>query len=133
MKKIMLLLILTGFFTACNNDKSESNKSQAGTRAKDDYLSNNKNSGSKANIDSKKGWGDKENKQSWSAGDEKRFMNECEVSAIKNVSAARANQYCECMLQKFVTIYPSYKELNLDQSSNANARMDRLIKECNEQ
>lgn len=129
MKKILMLLLVTGMFTACKNDTN--NKKKVESRAKDDYLRNNSKSGINTTTDSKKGWGDKENKQSWTASDKKSFMNECEGESIKNVSAARANQYCDCMLQKFITIYPSLTELNSDQSSAAKARMDRLIKECN--
>ena len=129
MKKVMILLLVTGFLTACKNDSND-NKNKAQTRAKDDYLSNNTNSERKAAADDKKGWGDKENKQNWSASDKKNFMDECVGEASKKVSAARANQYCDCMLQKFITIYPSLNDLNLDQSSAAKARMDRLIKEC---
>ena len=125
----MILLLATGMLTACKNDTN--NKKTAESRAKDDYLRNNPENGIKATTDNKKGWGNKENKQSWTASDKKKFLNGCKGEAIKNVSADRANQYCDCMLQKFITIYPSLTELNLDQSSAAKARMDRLIKECN--
>ena len=100
MKKALFFLIAVTLFTACKNEKRPSTN-----RVKDDYRSNDKNtdnSNNDRNTDSR----DKEdNTASWPRSDENKFMDECESSAKENVGAVRANEYCDCMLQKMKKMF----------------------------
>ncbi len=151
----MFLLTIAGLFMACNNDnngkdKYDRDKGQADARAKDDYLNNDKNGDSKANSGnnktsagdessnlgaktSKDGWGNKGNSEGWAGSDEIKFMTECAGTATTHVDAVRANQYCDCMLQKLIKMYPTYADADSDMRADSEGKMDKLMNECNRQ
>jgi len=66
----------------------------------------------------------------WSSSDENMFMRDCESTATPKVGAARANEYCNCMLQKIKGLYNSYTEADRG-LANDEAAMDKLANECN--
>jgi len=150
MKKLLILFVAAGLLAACNNDKKETdkNKSSVTNREKDDYRSNDsKSTGttdaeeskppatdeSKTRVTTtgKEDWGNSENTGGWSASDAKRFMNDCERTARKNVSAARAKQYCDCMLQKLVAMFPTYADADRELAGNAKDKLAGMVDECN--
>ncbi len=65
----------------------------------------------------------------WTASEEKRFMDECEGSARPNVGAARANEYCDCMLQKTKRVFSSYAEA--DRGLTQLPELQSMIDDCN--
>lgn len=152
MKKLLILFVAAGLLASCNNDKKETdkNKSTVTNREKDDYRRNDsKNTGTTdadetkqpaadenntpVTTTGKEDWGNTKNTGGWSASDAKRFMNDCERTARKNVSAARANQYCDCMLQKLVTMFPTYADADRELAGNAKDKLSGMVAECNSQ
>lgn len=71
------------------------------------------------------------NGSTWSKNDESRFMNDCESTARQNVGAARANQYCDCMLQKVKKIFSSYTEADRGLLQMPKEELDAMVNECN--
>ncbi len=67
----------------------------------------------------------------WSRSDENKFMEECEGEATKNVGAVRANQYCDCMLQKIKKIFSSLDETNRKLATIPQAELTSMTDECN--
>jgi hypothetical protein len=156
MKKILIFFFALGLLTACDNDKGNANKTQTDNRAKDDYRtnSNKDDKTTKDNTDNntrtkdekaegetkdtetkdnKDGWGDKGNVTSWSQTDKTRFMTDCEGTAEKNVGAARAHEYCDCMLQKLTKLFSSYTEANTELGGRSRDKLAELAADCNKQ
>lgn len=67
----------------------------------------------------------------WSGNDETRFMNDCESSARQNVSAQRATQYCDCMLQKVKKLFSSYAEADKGLLQMSKDELNSMVEDCN--
>ncbi|MBI5857213.1 MAG: hypothetical protein HZB42_06150 [Sphingobacteriales bacterium] len=67
----------------------------------------------------------------WSRTDESRFMRDCEGTARQNVSAQRATEYCDCMLQKVKKIFSSYVEADRGLLQMPKDELDAMVNECN--
>jgi len=153
MKKLLMLLFVAGLVMACNNDKGgkeNSDKSTGTNREKDDYRNadnktkqtapdantsatgeDNKTSGQ---DDSKNGWDDTKSRTGWVDADQTRFMKDCERTATRNVGAARANEYCDCMLQKLMKLYPTYTTADRELAEPAaKSKLDAMVADCNNQ
>lgn len=72
-----------------------------------------------------------DNTASWSRTDEKKFMDDCESTARQNVGAQRANEYCDCMLQKVKRIFSSYAEADKGLLQMPKDELDAMVNECN--
>ncbi len=70
---------------------------------------------------------------SWTRSDENKFVAECFGTASKNVGETRANQYCDCMLDKIKKMYSSYNEANLKLGRMSQDQINRLAEDCNNQ
>lgn len=67
----------------------------------------------------------------WSSADEQKFLDECKGTAVPNVGAARAGQYCGCMLDKLKSMYSSYDEANEKLKNITEAQLNALAADCN--
>ena len=63
---------------------------------------------------------------SWSASDQKEFMDNCTPGASKSLGQAKANDYCSCMLTKIMQEYPK----SSDASNMPKSRMSELATQC---
>jgi Ni/Co efflux regulator RcnB len=134
MKKLLVFILAASLFTACNNDKGKDryDRDRDKERTKDDYrdadddkkTTDDRDKDKTADDDSKTTTG-------WTSSDENRFMNDCEGTAVKNVGAARANEYCDCMLQKIKKMYNSYTEADRELAGSSEEAINRLADECN--
>ena len=143
MKRLFIFLMVFSLFTACNNDKAGKDKidrdktAADSTRPKDDYSNTDKKETEKKeemkSDDNKTIDGPADNGgDEWTRTDENKFMSDCEGTATPNVGAARANEYCDCVLQKLKKMYSSYTDANNDlQSPGSEAKMTKLTDACN--
>lgn len=132
MKKTLILLVAVSFFTACNNDKSSKDKNDRNSsdnQNKDDYRNNENNTDNNKNESRDK----EDNTASWPRSDENKFMDDCEGTAKQNVGAARANEYCDCMLQKIKKMYSSYMEADRKLAGRTQEEINQLAADCNQQ
>jgi len=67
----------------------------------------------------------------WTKRDEDRFMDDCESEARKNVPAARANRYCDCMLQKSKRLFSSYLEADRGLTQLPADELQGMVDDCN--
>ena len=119
-----MFLMAVSLLTACNNDKKP-------TRDKDDYRNSDDKTDSKDDRDQDDTRTNDNDSQGWSKSDENRFMNDCEGTAKENVGAARANEYCDCMLQRMKKMYSSYKEADDDLKGATQEEINKLAAPCN--
>jgi hypothetical protein len=107
---------------ASMNEANTKGGEAAGTRlalqCKEEILGNNNNN----NNNTQSGW---------TSSDESKFMSSCEGTASKNVGAARANQYCDCMLQKLKNSFSSYDEANRGLGNKSQEEINQLAADCN--
>ena len=129
-------------FTACKNDKSSKDKDdRSSTKEKDDYSNSDDKKEDKSTdyktkddntaTDDKPAQSDDDNGAGWSRSDENKFMDDCEGTAKVNVGAARANEYCDCMLQRMKRKYSSYREADRDLAGATQDEINKLAAPCN--
>lgn len=133
MKKLLMFLMAVSLLTACNNDKkpTRDKDDRSSTRDKDDYRNSDDKTDSKDDRDQDDTRTNDNDSQGWSKSDENRFMNDCEGTAKENVGAARANEYCDCMLQRMKKMYSSYKEADDDLKGATQEEINKLAAPCN--
>lgn len=133
MKKLLMFLMAVSLLTACNNDKkpTRDKDDRSSTRDKDDYRNSDDKTDSKDDRDQDDTRTNDNESQGWSKSDENRFMNDCEGTAKENVGAARANEYCDCMLQRMKKMYSSYKEADDDLKGATQEEINKLAAPCN--
>ena len=112
MKKVLIFILAVSLFAACKNDK-KAKDDRSTTKEKDDY----------STSDDKR---DDDNGSGWTKSDESRFMSDCEGTAKQNVGAARANEYCDCMLQRMKKMYSSYTEADRDLAGATQDEINKL-------
>lgn len=66
----------------------------------------------------------------WTATDEADFINECKPGAIKKIGDARANDYCNCILEKMKATYASYIEANKALIGDSKGTFAQMTKAC---
>jgi hypothetical protein len=133
MEKIIILLIAGSFVIACNNRQGTKTESTVETNKKTDSTpaNNNNNDNNVALPPSEiKPSPEENNTSNWSEEDENRFLRSCVGSAKLKVNAVRANQYCNCMLEKIKMEFSSYAQANRELSYDT-AKMNRMVDECN--
>ena len=130
MKKLLFVLLATSVFISCDSNKktkdeakTEKTTTESTTETKNDATDNNTTT-----VDDNK----TSTSSGWVSADETRFMTDCEGSATPKVGAARANEYCDCMLQKIKANYKSYVEADRELTRNE-AEMQKLVDACNGQ
>jgi len=138
MKKVLIFIMAVGLLTACKDDKNSKDKDgMTTTKDKDDYgkkddkmddSKDTKNSDDKMTDDSKS---DDNVGTGWSKSDENKFMDDCEGTAKVNVGAARANEYCDCMLQRMKKMYSSYAEADRELAGATQEEINKLAAPCN--
>ena len=134
MNKLLLWIVAACFFTACNNKKTTKEESRTDTtKTKTTSTTDNKpqtdndkpptdvTNNDASNISTESGWVE---------SDKTRFMYECETTAKQRVGATRANEYCNCMLDKLQGRYKSYAEANRE-TSKSEEDMNNFVDECN--
>lgn len=133
MKKLLMFLMAVSLLTACNNDKkpTRDKDDRSSTRDKDDYRNSDDKTDSKDDRDQDDTRTNDNDSQGWSKSDENRFMDDCEGTAKENVGAARANEYCDCMLQRMKKMYSSYKEADDDLKGATQEEINKLAAPCN--
>ena len=62
----------------------------------------------------------------WSAADKKEFMDNCTPPLTSQMGASKANNYCECMLQKLMVAAPNSQ----DASKVGESTMTEWAKDC---
>lgn len=129
MKKLVILLVTVGLFSACDSDskgkdKYDREKTSADGIEKDDY----RNSDTKANAENSKSSANDNNNSlnaktnnsaepdnsstatSWPQNEKRGFINSCEKRVIsEGGSKLTAQSYCQCMLDKMEARYPDIK------------------------
>lgn len=142
MKKVLIFIMAVSLLSACKNDKN-SKDNRNGSKEKDDYRTgDDKMNDSKDTKNTDFTNDDKKNNTDnvssnddsgagWSKSDESRFMNDCEGTAKENVGAARANEYCDCMLQRMKKKYSSYAETNRELEGATKEEINELAAPCN--
>jgi len=135
MKKFIVLIIAGTVIMSCNNQNPKNQKTETKTE-ENTKPADNDNSGNAPepppdykNTTSETNTG---NSSKWSSADENRFMRDCESTASPKVGAARANEYCDCMLQKIKDLYSSYEQADRELGRNE-TEMNRLADDCNNQ
>lgn len=63
---------------------------------------------------------------SWSASDQKEFMDNCTPGASTSLGQTKASEYCSCMLYKIMQEYPK----SADASNMPKSHMSELAKQC---
>lgn len=136
MKKLLIFLMASALFIACNNDKGSGKK--ADYRDKDDYSNtDDKDKDEKTTDDDDKQGKDKSEKNdddndvtsdSWSESDNSKFTAEC-MTGFGNQQAI-GKQVCPCALEKFQKKYTSYAEV---QAKSSEAEGNRIGKQCAEE
>lgn len=127
MRKLLILLLAAGLFTACKDNKAPKEKNN---RDKDDYRSGektDKETGDKTSTDytedkEKTGPGDESSgdatekmdntvAQGWPQSERRAFIKSCEREATAaGRSTLVAASYCQCMLDKMESAYPDIKK-----------------------
>ena len=139
MKKVLIFILAVSLFAACKSDK-KNHDDRSTTKEKDDYSTSDdkkddKNADYKSTDDKKdsddKSSRDDDNGSGWTKSDESRFMSDCEGTAKQNVGAARANEYCDCMLQRMKKMYSSYTEADRDLAGATQDEINKLAAPCN--
>jgi hypothetical protein len=122
MKKLVILLLMTGLFAACNNDKGGK---KADYREKDDYSnsdSKDEESGDKSKKDDNQGnfnGGD-----GWTESDKTKLLSECMAGFGDKQDIGK--KICPCLLEKVVQQYSSYAEAEKAPQSEG----EKMGKEC---
>lgn len=135
-------MLTASLFVACNSKNSKDKDDRNSNKEKDDYSnSNDKKEDSKGDKDADYNNDKKENTDNtsknddsdagWSRSDENKFMDDCEGTAKQNVGAARANEYCDCMLQRMKKMYSSYTEADRDLAGATQEEINKLAAPCN--
>jgi hypothetical protein len=141
MKKVLIFLMAISLLTACNNDKNAKVDRDKTSTDKDDYRKDDKKDvddrdkekdDTKSDVKETREDTDTDKSESWSRSDENKFMDDCEGTAKANVGAARANEYCDCMLQKIKKMYSSYIEADRKLAGSSQDEINRLASDCNE-
>jgi|CXWL01.1.fsa_nt_gi Ni/Co efflux regulator RcnB len=146
MKKVLIFLMAVSLFASCNNDKNgrgkyDRDRNSSDNRDRDDYRNDDRNSDKNndrdnnddRNTDKNNDRDNNDNSGSWSKSDENKFMDDCEGTAKENVGAARANEYCDCMLQKIKKMYSSYTEADRELAGSSQDEINKLAADCNGQ
>jgi len=137
MKKVLIFFLAVSLFAACNNDKNgkdtkDADKTSTDSRDKDDYKKDEKKDDDTKKEETKSD-DDSRDSEDWSKSDENKFMDDCEGTAKENVGAARANEYCDCMLEKIKKMYSSYTEADRKLAGSSQAEINKLAADCNGQ
>jgi hypothetical protein len=127
MKKLFILFLAVGLFTSCNNKKESAADKDSTTTTKD---KDEKDKDKDDNKDTKEADDDVKS-TGWARSDESKFLDECETSATPNVGAARAKDYCNCMLLKLEKMYSSYNEANTALTGISQTELNELAADCN--
>ncbi len=153
MKKLVFILFLFGFFSACKS-KENAKKDNIENRSKDDYQKStnddnktkndfsaerekpavddtDEDGNSKADVASINGQDDNEDHEGWSLSQEVKFIKDCRVRAENNVGVARAKSYCNCMAQKLKKLYSSYEDMEQNVAKMSKEDISRLAEDCN--
>jgi hypothetical protein len=108
MRILFVVLLVAGFLTSCNNspavDKKDDTKKEE-TDEKTKMDDDNKNTNTD-NTDYSAGW---------TSAQRTEFVTTCvneASSGADGMTVTAAKSYCECMLPKFESAYPSYAEAN---------------------
>lgn len=143
MKKLLFIFLAFGLFIACNNDKGVNRKDRS-DRYQDDYR--NRNDESDKNKDNSNDDRDRNNNMDdpkkdmnnneadapvdndrtansggkWGSAEEEAFSTNCVSSAVSSgLARSRAQNYCDCMLQKIERKYPNPADaVELDENSS---------------
>ena len=67
----------------------------------------------------------------WTTDDENKFLVECQGTAVQNVGADRAVQYCDCMLQKIKMSFTSYEDANSKLGNLSQEEVNAMAADCN--
>jgi len=120
----MILLLATGLFAACNNDKGGK---KADYREKDDYSNSGDKNTDEPNDDKSK----KDNNQgsfnggdSWPESDKTRVLSECMAGFANNQESGK--KICPCILEKIMANYSSYAEAEKAPASEG----EKIGKDC---
>ena len=138
MKKLLILLMVFGFFVAaCNNNKNGKNQN-SGNREKDDYGKNdnlNKDD-EKKNDENTLNNGNDNNSNSmtsgWTSNDINVFVTNCVSTAVQGgMSQELSQKYCSCMQQKLEQMYPDSKDAgNITEEQMNTPSMLEMVKGC---
>jgi len=122
MKKLLILFLAFGLFTACNNNKTKADKTDNGktekenTDNKDAKTTDNKESDNKETTTS-----------GWSQAERDAFIGTCVDKFNESIGdRPLAESYCECMLGKLEVKFPSATEAG----SLGEAEMTEMAKQC---
>lgn len=118
--------------SACDNKKEKVREKSSTT--KDDYRSDEstRDKTEDKTSDDRTESNANDNTGNWSRSDENRFMDDCVMEAEKNAGAARANEYCDCMLQKIKKMYSNYAEADRKLAGISKTELDELAASCNQ-
>lgn len=130
-----MLLIASCVIISCNNKKttkeeSRTDTTKAKTTSTTDSKSQNDNDKPATDVTNNDASNNISTEMGWSEDDKTRFMYECETTAKPRVGATRANEYCNCMLEKLQGRYKSYAEANRE-TSRSEEDMNKFVDECN--
>ncbi|MEO6611351.1 MAG: hypothetical protein ABIT05_04435 [Chitinophagaceae bacterium] len=145
MKKLMILLLAAGLFTACN---SKSKTESSSSREKDDYNSRSNDSGKNVaptdntkvnenppvtdNTNSTDNTTSYTASEKWPASERISFISNCVSTAVEGkMDAGLAKRYCECMQVKMEVLYPDIRDAAaLSDADMATPSMQRIVKDC---
>jgi hypothetical protein len=132
MKKLLIVFMALSLFTACKDDKGgKKDRRETESREKDDYRNDDKPSEEKMTKEEKE---PETKSEGWTSADERRFASDCEGTATKNVGAARATEYCDCMLQKLKNMFSSYAQADRELAEPSRAAdVQKMADACNGQ
>lgn len=134
MKKSLFILFSVCLIISCDNKKAGEQKTiEDKTKVEEKKTPDNKVSTDNNTPETKLNTDNTTTANTgWTEDDVNRFLYSCRNSATPKVGASRANEYCDCMIQKIKAKYKSYEEA--DQMLKASEEdMDILVNECNSQ
>jgi hypothetical protein len=129
MKKLLIVIVATSLFVAC---KDKAAKTEEKTDKTEKTTTDTKPEPSPTEPTTTTTTTSDDSGAGWSKAQESTFMRDCESTATPKVGAARANEYCDCMLQKIKAKYSTYAQADRELASDE-AGMNKLAAECNNQ
>ena len=145
MKKLLILVLATSLFTACNNkakttttrDKDDYSKQDTAKADKDKDMDKPKDKDNSSNTDNNNNSSNNDNNttssgSSWSSAEVDAFVTNCVSSAVGGgMQQSKASSYCTCMQRKLETLYPNVNDAGkLTEEDMNSPSMQRLVKDC---
>lgn len=131
MKQLLILCLSLSLFVACKDKKDTRPDDRTKTEKVFYQKTDDPDTKEKDNRGEDDNTKTNDDSEGWSSSDVDRFLRDCEGTATPNVGAARATQYCDCMLVKMKRIYSSLADAERKMANITKTEIDELAADCN--